>query len=353
VDIYMLPFVKGTAVWVTQGNNSRYSHFGKAAYAFDYSLGPQDEGTLLLAAAGGTVDKAKEDTPDDVCGGEAYAGRGNYLVIRHEDGFGDLYMHLKHGSVSEFGLSVGTQVVRGQAVARMGKTGYTDCRAHLHFQRQYGGASFWQQSVPVVFGDVPGDGVPKEGQRYVSQNEMEQPSSLKESLRNATSRQAQELLQPAQSFQSYAQQRRLGAPLSCIARLSAPDGRQYLVQVFEADTVYVYVAPPGSPADWTDVRSMNALLIQDCSDEWGLALWRHTYSSVGAEFHPGWASHQYVLNQLATRPLGAPLGGGDASGVHTLIVGGKRYEAEVYASDTIYWSPPNWGDIRRLSELEE
>ncbi len=349
----MLPFVKGTAVWVTQGNNSRYSHDGKAAYAYDMSLGLLDEGTLILAAADGTVAAIREHTPDDVCGGEAYADRGNYLVIGHADGFQDLYLHLKQGSVSEFGLSVGSTVVRGQAIARMGKTGYTDCRAHLHLQRQYAGVRYWQQSVPLVFRDVPGDGVPKEGQCYISQNEMEQPSSLRESLRERAVRQAGESLRPARDFQACAQQRRLGAALSGVARLSAPDGRPYLVQVFERDTLCAPAPAADRPADGADIGSMVDLLVRDRQDAWGLALWRHTYAVAGVEFRPGWASHQYALAQLGSRPLGAPLGGGDANGVHGWVAGGKSYEAEVYALDTIYWNPPNWLDIRRLSELED
>jgi murein DD-endopeptidase MepM/ murein hydrolase activator NlpD len=114
MDVYMLPFVKGTEVAVTQGNNSPYSHYGKATYAFDFSLGTQDEGTLLVAAASGTVASIKEDTLDSECGGEAYAAKGNHLVISHDDGFCDLYLHLTHAGVSEFGLTVGAQVSRGQ-----------------------------------------------------------------------------------------------------------------------------------------------------------------------------------------------------------------------------------------------
>ncbi len=352
MDVYMLPFVNGTEVWVTQGNNSSYSHYGKASYAFDFSLGSTTEGTMLLAAAGGVVAKIKEDTTDEICGGEGYAAKGNHLVIRHDDGFCDLYVHLKHASVSEFGLRTGTPVARGQPIARVGKTGYTNCRAHLHLQRQYNGDSYWQQSVPLVFADVPGDGVPKQGQRYISGNELEQPTSLKESLEEVAAQQAAALLQPAQAFQYSAQQWSLGAPLSGVSRLIAPDSRHYFVQVFEGDTLYVHVAVPRSQIDWSDVRKMSTLLVQNQTDEWGLTLWRHTYANAGVEYRPSWSSHQFALSQLTTKPLGAPLGGGSSNGVHVVTADGKRYEAEVYAYDAIYWAPPNWGDIRRLSEIQ-
>lgn len=352
MDIYMLPFSQGTEVVVTQGNNNPYSHYDKAAYAFDFQT-PQGEGTILVAALGGVVAMIKEDCPDDRCGGEGLAGQANHLVIRHDDGFFDLYTHLKFGSISEFGLSIGTRVTRGQSVARLGKTGYTNCRPHLHFQREQGGPSYWQQSVPVVFADVPGDGIPKQGQHYISGNSLEQPPSLKNALQGITVAQNNVLLMPSRAFKVYAQQKQLGAPLSNVTRLTAPDGRQYFVQVFEGDTVYVHIAPPDGQTDWTDVRSMNNLLIENRSDEWGIQLWKQTYANAGVEFRPSWSSHQYVLNQLLVKPLGAPLGGGSTNGVHMLPVGQKHYEAEVYARDTIYWTPPNWGDIRRLSELEE
>lgn len=351
MDIYMVPFVKGVEVAITQGNNSPYSHYGKATYAFDFSLGTQDEGTLLVAAAAGTVAMVKEDSLDSECGGEAFAAKGNYLVIRHDDGFCDLYLHVVHSSVSEFGLAVGAQVARGQPIARLGKTGYTNCRAHLHFQRQYCGSTYWQQSVPLAFADVPGDGVPKEGQHYVSGNEPEQPASLKEALEVEAAAQSSSLLLPARAFVTLAQQRGLGVPLSPISRQAATDGRQYFCQVFELDTLYVHIAPPGGQTDWNDIRRMSTLLIQNYNDDWGLALWRFTYTNAGIEYRPTWASHQYVLNQLSSNPLGAPLGGGGSNGVHILNVGGKRYEAEVYARETIYWAPPGWSDIKRLSEL--
>ena len=351
MDITMLPFVKGTEVAITQGNNSPYSHYGKATYAFDFSLGTQDEGTQLVAAASGTVAMVKEDSFDSECGGEAYAAKGNYLVIRHDDGFCDLYLHLVHSSASEFGLSVGAPVRRGQPIARLGKTGYTNCRAHLHFQRQYCGPTYWQQSVPLAFADVPGDGVPKEGQHYVSGNEPDQPASLKDALQTAASAQAGNLLLPAGALLATAQQPNLGTPLSPLSRLTATDGRQYFCQVFELDTLYVHIAVAGSSTDWDDIRRMGPLLAQNPNDVWGLALWRFSFANAGVEYRPAWASHQYALGQLSTRPLGAPLGGGTSNGIHILNIGGRRYAAEVYARETLYWAPPNWGDIQRLSEL--
>jgi hypothetical protein len=350
---YKLPFPKGKQVWCTQGNNntaegSSHRPNTKAAYALDFSLAPgdNDEGELIVAAAGGTVTMIKEDTPNHVTR-EAGLGQGNYLVIRHNDGFCDLYMHLMYGCVSEFGLVVGSQVVQGQPVARLGKTGFC-FGAHLHFQRQHCGASYWEQSVPVTFDDV--GGTPRMVIMYVSGNEaVPQPVvQLEDVLDDITAQRTAVVLEPARALLAAAAQSGLGASLSGISRVPDPKNVQHYVQVFEKDALYLSTAVP---AQVGNVGSMRNLLTANAADAWGLALWKHTYTSAGVEYRSYWSSHQYVLAQLAGKPLGAPLGGGTTNGVYPEIIGVKRYEAEVYAEDTIYWVVNEWGDIHRLSDL--
>lgn len=53
---------------------------------------------------------------------------GNYLILEHEGGFSSLYAHL-----SEFIAQEGDTVERGQAIARVGQTGYAT-GPHLHFE---------------------------------------------------------------------------------------------------------------------------------------------------------------------------------------------------------------------------
>jgi hypothetical protein len=344
MDTYYLPFTKGTRVWVTQGNNSPFSHTGKAAFAFDFGLTENPVGAPLVASAGGVVDMFEDSHPNN-------SDRSNYLVIRHNDGFCDSYLHLTHGSVREFGLTVGSTVARGQTICRMGETGRVT-GPHLHFQRQHCGPTYWQQSVPVSFADCTEvDKIPKEGRSYVSQNEMGPPVSVKSALEGiAAQRNTALLLGPAGVLLNVAQQDGLGLPLAEIAQLRAPDSTFSYVQIFEGDTLYLGMDADAAPAN---VGRMSALLIQDPDDAWGLTLWRHTYAKAGLVYRPTWASHQFVLGELATNPLGAPLGGGSVNGVHILTVGGQRYEAEVYARDTIYWAPPNWSTILRLSELDD
>lgn len=55
---------------------------------------------------------------------------GNYVKIKHSNGYYTLYAHLKYGSVK---VSKGDKVSKRQVIGYMGNTGYTK-GAHLHFE---------------------------------------------------------------------------------------------------------------------------------------------------------------------------------------------------------------------------
>lgn len=55
---------------------------------------------------------------------------GNYVKIRHRNGYYTLYAHLKYGSVC---VSKGDNVRQGQEIAIIGNTGFSSAR-HLHFE---------------------------------------------------------------------------------------------------------------------------------------------------------------------------------------------------------------------------
>lgn len=55
---------------------------------------------------------------------------GNYVKIKHDNGYYTLYAHLKYGSVS---VKVGDRVSKGQVIGYMGNTGHSN-GAHLHFE---------------------------------------------------------------------------------------------------------------------------------------------------------------------------------------------------------------------------
>lgn len=55
---------------------------------------------------------------------------GNYVLLRHPNGYYTLYAHMQYGSVK---VSKGQKVDRGQVIGYMGNTGYSN-GAHLHFE---------------------------------------------------------------------------------------------------------------------------------------------------------------------------------------------------------------------------
>ncbi len=62
---------------------------------------------------------------------------GNYLRIRHADGFSSVYAHLHRYAPN---MKEGTQVKRGQVIGRVGNTGRST-GPHLHFELIHNGKS--------------------------------------------------------------------------------------------------------------------------------------------------------------------------------------------------------------------
>ena len=348
---YKLPFPEGKSYRVTQGNNEVTSHHGKARFAFDFAL---PEGDIIVAARAGIVSRVEEG--HTICGDSHYADKGNFVIIDHyDDNSADLYLHIAHRSAQKFNVVPGVAVKQGQPIALCGKTGWSFCKAHLHFQRQEQGRGWWQQSLPVSFADVPG-GVPTTGQWVTSANhlaEVEEPAldTLRDALRGATFKEVGAPYDADAPFFRYAADHRMGAPLGAPFRREI-GGQIYEMQAFARDTLYAPTALPEGYTRWEKTQAMSALLLANREDPLGLALLEATFAAGGATFHQEWASHQYYLDELSRRPLGAPLGP-----PRTLEVGGLRYDVEIYTLDTIYTplavpvEKTDWTDIRRLSDL--
>ena len=100
--------------------------------------------------------------PPDAQGDEALRGDAPFLM--HADGRTSIYKHL-----SEVSVSLGELVPRGRAVGLSGSTGYsTGPHAHVMLQEDCGADNC--QSLPLVFEDVPGDGIPDTNQTVTSGN---------------------------------------------------------------------------------------------------------------------------------------------------------------------------------------
>lgn len=83
-----------------------------------------DNGTTVLAAAGGTVLRS-----------EYHASYGNYVLIDHGSGISTLYAHMSSNAVS-----VGETVYAGQTIGWVGLTGNT-FGYHLHFETRENGST--------------------------------------------------------------------------------------------------------------------------------------------------------------------------------------------------------------------
>ena len=188
---YKLPYPGGVSYRVRQGNNadtngdqqpdSDGSHGcfmdpithkqinpepncdRKSQFAFDFKM---DDGSIIVAAADGTVSLVRDDSINGECLPK-YANDANYIVIDHADNTRTVYLHLHPNSSL---VRIGDPVLQGQPIAQSGQTGYS-CGAHLHFQRQEPGKSWYTQSVPISFSDVSENGgVPIATHSYASGN---------------------------------------------------------------------------------------------------------------------------------------------------------------------------------------
>ncbi len=193
---YKLPWSAGERQSVMQGN-SRFDDWQNCIsgcathnvdsmrFALDFAL---PEGTPVLAARAGTVALMNGSWRSDHCGGlsasdvgnvvsQTIGNESNFVQIDHGDGSSALYLHLSEVSADiERKAKTGEPVHQGEMLGRSGKTGFTQCVPHLHFQVEASVRADWfTSSLPVSFADrdvtsrTPG-GVPVEGDTYVSDN---------------------------------------------------------------------------------------------------------------------------------------------------------------------------------------
>jgi hypothetical protein len=156
---YRLPWPSCQWRRVLQGWGESPSHNNTQMwYAYDFN---HSESSPVRAARAGTVRFVQSGRT--ACGGQELANQANYVTIEHSDGTATLYLHLR-----DVHVSVGQWVARGQTIGTAGRTGWTNCVPHLHFQRQNVGA--WiTNSQPVYFEEYPGQPLQR-NQWYESRN---------------------------------------------------------------------------------------------------------------------------------------------------------------------------------------
>lgn len=106
---------------------SPQSHISPFKWAIDFLV---PDGTEILATEDGKIVEVEESFNE--WGGEEFRNKLNYLTLLHDNGEYSQYCHLTQNSFSKTGLKVGDLVKKGQQIATVGKTGWTD-RDHLHF----------------------------------------------------------------------------------------------------------------------------------------------------------------------------------------------------------------------------
>lgn len=170
---YLMPMVNGKELGMVQGNLGFFSHHGRLLYAYDFTHDFQDE-ILAIRAGNARFTPAEELYRDDKlqdAGNAVYVDHVLGIDPIHDRGVSGMlgqtsakYYHGAHMGVSHafamYGIptnSINTTPVRqGQVVMLAGSTGNSG-HNHLHLDVAGPGA----ETIPFVFRDAPGDGVPK------------------------------------------------------------------------------------------------------------------------------------------------------------------------------------------------
>ena len=121
-------YVGGILAWPVPGFKTITSEFGWRFGGSDYHTGFDISGSgvngkSIVAANSGTVAYVKYGT----------SGYGRYLIVDHGGGYTTLYAHC-----SEILVEVGDFVSRGEAIAKVGSTGWST-GPHLHFEVRVNG----------------------------------------------------------------------------------------------------------------------------------------------------------------------------------------------------------------------
>lgn len=102
----------------------------------------------IVAHSDGVVVSCRKNETKNYSSGGSY---GNYVKIKHDNGYYTLYAHLRHGSVT---VNIGDRVKKSQVIGYMGNTGYS-FGAHLHFEVR-NTSDVKIDPTPYINSDLPG-----------------------------------------------------------------------------------------------------------------------------------------------------------------------------------------------------
>jgi hypothetical protein len=176
--LYKLPYEKDTTAECVQGNHGIFSHYNSGSfqtYAYDFSL---ELGQDVLCMRDGVVHDIRDGIPD----GTRPNDQANFVEVRHTtqvsghdlDKDGNLvttfarYLHGKNGSIV---VTVGQNVSRGDKLMECDHTGISAFNhVHVDVRPDDGTGNPGNYSIPFVFSEVGGNGVPTSFNDYTSDN---------------------------------------------------------------------------------------------------------------------------------------------------------------------------------------
>lgn len=129
-------FAKGNpvAIGLTSGYGAQESFRIKEHGGVDLNPGTSNLGeTNIIAAKDGIVvysSKNISQCPTGFYGSTCGGGWGNYVKIKHSDGYYTLYAHMEQNTVT---VKVGEAVKQGQVIGKVGSSG-SSTGPHLHFE---------------------------------------------------------------------------------------------------------------------------------------------------------------------------------------------------------------------------
>lgn len=113
---------------VTKGNNGITQKYNAVTHrGVDIGWHNFEDDNIIIAHSDGVVENLVKNYNKTDKSGSSY---GNFILIKHDNGYKTRYSHLKYGSIS---VKVGDRVKKGREIAVMGNTGRSSGR-HLHFE---------------------------------------------------------------------------------------------------------------------------------------------------------------------------------------------------------------------------
>jgi hypothetical protein len=165
---------------------------------------------------------------------------------------------------------------------------------------------------------------------------------LKETFRNEAYKQIGVQYHADWALHQYADRNDLGIPLSEAFGINTSDGRSFLVQIFQLETLFT---PAGK---WDIVLPLNGLIdalqLGGPDAELRDLLLNQQYIRIGNRYHPDWELHKYAIGQK----LGSAL-----TNEERLNVGRQEYAVASYARDVLFTPAGDWRLVQRLSDLLE